>query len=203
MPISGMPVSGMRVSRRVRIRRRSREPFVCLLSRFEFCKHRELGIYRHVFLQSIAFHSREVMSNVLPPQDSSLSGTRHQMFCRAAFGTGAHAVMIKKLTDEEQQWIAEFCLSETLGKVLQLRSGETLFEKGSSVTKLFFVIDGQIELLSTFKDGRVGIHEIIHRHGWVDAEALNDLIAHEHSAVATTQTKLVAFELVAFHQLLD
>jgi CRP-like cAMP-binding protein len=112
--------------------------------------------------------------------------------------------MIRKLTEEEQLWITDFGLAKGPGrKLVQLRSGERLFEKGSSVSNIFFILDGQIEVLATFTDGRVGIHEIGNRHGWLDAEALNDLPIHEHTATATTQSKLLAFELTTFHQLLD
>jgi CRP-like cAMP-binding protein len=112
--------------------------------------------------------------------------------------------MIRKLTEEEQSWITDFGLAKGPGrKLVQLRGGERLFEKGSPVSDIFFILDGQIEVLASFTDGRVGIHEIGNRHCWLDAEALNDLPVHEHTAVATTQTRLLAFALTTFHQLLD
>jgi CRP-like cAMP-binding protein len=108
-----------------------------------------------------------------------------------------------KLTDNEVEWLKNFALERGPGRrVLHLRTGVALFSKGDEVSAIYLVLRGQIKVVAT-NGGKTVVHEVVGRHHWLASEAIDGMHIHIHSANATSETELLAFEQTSFQQIID
>jgi CRP-like cAMP-binding protein len=110
-----------------------------------------------------------------------------------------------KLSEQEAHWLQEFGLAKGRQhiRVQHLRSEDVLFEIGEPARRVFLLLDGQIKVVATGSNGRSAVHEVIGPHGWLASEAMTGLEFHEHTAIATSQTEVLAFDQPHFWTMLD
>jgi CRP-like cAMP-binding protein len=113
------------------------------------------------------------------------------------------------MKDQIIAWAREYFSSDGPGRKIQhIRKDEMLFRKGEEAAWLYRVLAGQVKLVTTSVLGKTATHEVCGPRRWLFEGAVDSQHLYMHSAVAMTDSSVMAFErrqfcaLLADHQYL-
>ncbi|MFZ4534805.1 cyclic nucleotide-binding domain-containing protein [Propionivibrio sp.] len=106
--------------------------------------------------------------------------------------------ILGQLTDQDTDWLA------TVGKRLQVKSGEMLVQQGVRLEQLFIVLDGELKVLAAHGQeiAKVGVGDILGEMSFVDdsptsasVQAVSDVLvlAVEHRLISQKMASDAAF----------
>jgi CRP-like cAMP-binding protein len=113
--------------------------------------------------------------------------------------------MKKAISDEQVAWLTEKIIkSDGPGwKIAHVRADETFFKKGETVTRIGFVLKGQIRV-DAMRGGKTATHEILGPQSTMGESAIGGGIrVHRHTAVATKDSDVLVFPLATLPKLLE